>query len=233
MPWPAFFNTSGRAFLENGDLAANVEKPGCRNAPTRLRGFNYRQPWGFLEGYIFLNYITNHQPANKGIQVVQYRRDFSPGAIYFFTLTLKNRNSCALTLHSNLLTRSFRWVRHQYPFKTHAMVVLPDHLHVVWELPATDFNYSLRWRLIKTYFSKAMIKSGVILSKNDRNEYSLWQRRFWEHRIRNEDDLKTHIDYIHYNPVKHQLVKRPCDWQYSSIHQYIRKRSLPGNWGVG
>nr|WP_082060301.1 transposase [Legionella hackeliae] len=158
-------------------------------------------------------------------------REFYPGGTFFFTVTLKDRNSSILIENINCLTTAFRSVRNQIPFKTIALVVLPDHLHTLWELPKNDSNYSLRWRLIKTYFSKSLINSGVLLSKNKRGEYSLWQRRFWEHRIRNEVDLTTHINYIHYNPVKHKLVNLASDWQYSSIHRYIRQGIISENWG--
>jgi putative transposase len=155
--------------------------------------------------------------------MVQYRREFCPRATYFFTVTLKNRKSSVLTQNINRLRQLLDQFEPMRPFKTHAIVVLPDHLHVIWELPKNDSDYSLRWRLIKTHFSKEITKSGILLSKNNRNEYALWQRRFWEHRIRDEADLMAHINYIHYNPVKHKLVKQPCEWKYSSIHRYIQQ----------
>lgn len=172
-----------------------------------------------------------HPTRHKGIHVVQYRRDFTPGASYFFTVTLQDRHSSFLTQHIRLLGNAFRHARQHAPFITHAIVVLPEHLHVIWQLPIEDSNFSLRWRLIKTHFTHSLIKSGKCISKNKRGEYHLWQRRFWEHRIRNERDLTAHVDYIHYNPVKHGLVKQASDWQYSSIHRYISQGILPVNWG--
>ena len=163
--------------------------------------------------------------------MVQYRRDFTPGATYFFTLTLKNRHLSHLTDHIDALGDAFRSIRHLAPFTTHAIVILPNHLHAILELPRGDDNYSSRWRLIKTHFTRSLLARNVLLRKNGRNEYDLWQRRFWEHRIRDEYDLTTHIHYIHFNPVKHGLVERPRDWPHSSVHRYIKKRILPLNWG--
>jgi putative transposase len=117
------------------------------------------------------------------------------------------------------------------PFSILAIVILPEHLHTVWKLPHNDSNYAGRWRLIKSYFSQALIKQNITLLKNSRGEYNLWQKRYWEHTIKDEKDLETHIDYIHYNPVKHNLVKQPGDWPYSSFHLYIKKNLLSPNWG--
>jgi putative transposase len=163
--------------------------------------------------------------------MVSYRRDYTPGALYFFTLTLKNRQASYLTTYSSLLGNAFRYVRNKAYFTTHAVVVLPDHLHVIWQLPLEDYNYSLRWRLIKTRFTQELIKQNVLLGKNYRGEYDLWQKRFWEHRLRDDNDVQQHMDYIHYNPVKHGYVMKPIDWQFSSIHRYIEQGVLPQNWG--
>ncbi len=153
--------------------------------------------------------------------MVNYRRDYNNGALYFFTLTLQNRQSTYLTNHIALLGDAFRYVRTKSYFTTHAIVVLPDHLHVIWQLPLDNSNYSLCWKLIKTRFTQGLINKGMSVSKNHRGEYNLWQKRFWEHRIRDENDLQKHVDYIHYNPVKHGYVLTPSDWLYSSIHRYI------------
>lgn len=163
--------------------------------------------------------------------MVNYRRNITSGGIYFFTLTLKNRHSDLLTKHISLLGTSFRQARKNNPFITKAIVVLPEHLHVIWQLPEDDYDYSTRWRQIKTYFTQALIKTKVPLTPNSRKEYSLWQRRFWEHCIKNDKDLEQHISYIHYNPVKHGLVKNPIDWPFSSIHSHVRLGILPENWG--
>ena len=163
--------------------------------------------------------------------MVQYRRDFTPGATYFFTVSLKNRQLSYFTHYINELKNAFLNVYNQAPFITHAIVVLPEHIHAIWELPNGDYDYSRRWRLIKTHFTRSLLAAGVNLSKNTRNEYDLWQRRFWEHRIRDEYDLTAHIDYIHFNPVKHGYVKIPIEWLYSSVHRYIKEGILPMNWG--
>jgi putative transposase len=99
-------------------------------------------------------------------------------------------------------------VKKNYPYKIIAMVVLPDHLHAIWELPENDSNYSLRWRCVKAQFARNLKNFGVGVMKNSAGENLLWQRRFWEHLIRNEKDFESHINYIHYNPVKHGWGKQ-------------------------
>ena len=121
-------------------------------------------------------------------------------------------------------------VHNIYPFKTQALVVLPDHLHTIWKLPEHDSNYSLRWRLIKTQFAKNIIQSGRAIIKNHRNEYLLWQRRFWEHTIQNEIDYEQHVNYIHFNPIKHNYVKKALDWPFSTFHAYVAKGLLSRDW---
>ena len=164
--------------------------------------------------------------------MVQYRRDKTPGGTYFFTLALQDRTSALLTEHIGLLGAAFKRARRNNPFITKAMVVLPEHLHVVWQLPDDDLDYSKRWRQVKTFFTRALIKQGVVLEKNARTEYNLWQKRFWEHRIRDDVDLEQHVNYIHYNPVKHGLVRMPCEWKFSTIHRYIKHGLLPKDWGA-
>ncbi|RUR19191.1 transposase [Legionella sp. km535] len=163
--------------------------------------------------------------------MVNFRRDYTPGGTYFFTLVLNNRKSQLLTSQINLLGEAFRKVKQKYPFCTEAIVVLPDHIHTVWKLPDNDFNYSLRWHQIKSNFTKSLIKEHVKIIKDQRGEYSLWQRRFWEHRIRDESDLQSHIDYIHFNPVKHGYVTSAKEWPYSSFHRYVQNGTLAENWG--
>ena len=117
-----------------------------------------------------------------------------------------------------------------HPFKTIAMVVLPDHLHAMWELPDDDANFSLRWRCIKVSFAANIKKTGIEIHKNRYNENILWQRRFWEHVVRDEKDHERHVNYIHYNPVKHKLVKKVSDWPYSTFHRYVREGILSSDW---
>ncbi|MGL4316650.1 MAG: REP-associated tyrosine transposase [Pseudomonas sp.] len=160
------------------------------------------------------------------------RRARMPGGIYFFTLTLSDRTQTLLTDHIEPLRRSIRQVRASHPFDILAMVVLPDHLHCIWQLPEDDQDYPTRWALIKPGFSR-QIETGerISLSRHIKRERGIWQRRYWEHCIHDENDLQRHIDYIHFNPVKHGYAQRPVDWPYSSIHRYVRQGLLPPDWG--
>ncbi|KTC96734.1 REP-associated tyrosine transposase [Legionella feeleii] len=162
--------------------------------------------------------------------MVNYRRDKTPGGTYFFTLALRDRKSNWLTSYIISLGYSFRRARENNPFLIKAIVVLPEHLHMIMELPGGDADYSTRLRQIKTYFLQEILSAGEPLLKNQRNEYNLWQRRFWEHRIRDESDFYAHVNYIHFNPVKHGLVKEVIDWPHSSFHRYVREGLLPKNW---
>jgi len=163
--------------------------------------------------------------------MVNYRRSQTPGGSYFFTVNLHNRRAQYLVTHIYHLRQAFRMVRKQRPFKIAAIAVMPDHLHAILTLPEDDHDYSGRWRAIKSHFTRSLVKAGVDLSKNDKGEYKLWQRRFWEHLIRDEDDLHRHIDYIHFNPVKHGYVVRVRDWPHSSFHRYVKTELLDENWG--
>ena len=163
--------------------------------------------------------------------MVQYRRNFLPGGTYFFTQALHNRKANYLTDHIDLLRISIKKVQQKMPFSIIAIVILPEHLHTIWKLPTDDSNYAGRWRLIKSYFSQSLMKQNVVLLKNSRGEYNLWQKRYWEHTIKDDEDLEAHINYIHYNPVKHKLTTQPIDWLYSSFHLYVRKNLLPAHWG--
>lgn len=163
---------------------------------------------------------------------MQYRRAYIPGATYFFTVNILERDKNLLTDHIDLLRQTIRYVKNQHPFQIDAMVILPDHLHTLWTLPEKDSDFSLRWRLIKSTFSRGLAKNERIKpSRKHKSERGIWQRRFWEHVIRDENDFNRHVDYIHINPVKHQYVKRPADWPYSSIHKFIRQGLVDINWG--
>jgi putative transposase len=162
-----------------------------------------------------------------------YRRTYHPGGFYFFTVTLlqRSRNEL-LTRHIDLLRQSVVKVRSEHPFTIHAWIVLPDHLHCILEFPSGDANYTLRWRLIKAYFAKnvpaAEFRSEV---RRRRGERGIWQRRFWEHLIRDEADYRAHMDYVHFNPVKHGLVERVQDWPYSTFHRWVERGVYPVDWG--
>jgi len=164
--------------------------------------------------------------------MVHYRRNRVPGGTYFFTATLADRHSRILIEHIDDLRAAFRAVRRERPFQIDAVVILPDHLHTVWTLPENDLDYPARWRAIKSQFTHRVRKRGVPLKTNSKGEYALWQRRYWEHTIRDEDDLRKHVDYIHYNPVKHGLVSRVTDWPYSSFHRYVRRGWLSQDWAT-
>jgi len=161
--------------------------------------------------------------------MVRYRRNFVPGGTYFFTVTLVDRTSPALVDHVTALRRAFRIARHERPFTIDAIVSLPDHLHTIWTLSG-DSDFSGRWKRIKAHFTHRLAAAGVPVKRHRNGEYALWQRRFWEHTIRDEQDFERHVDYVHFNPVKHGLVRRVRDWPYSSFHIYVRRGLLPADW---
>jgi putative transposase len=164
---------------------------------------------------------------------MRYRRSTDAGGTYFFTVNLADRASRLLTEHIQTLRTSVQKVRDRHPFHIVAMVVLPDHLHTIWTLPSGDCDYPLRWSLIKGGFCRALPKTETInASRSTKRERGIWQRRYWEHRIRDDADLSRHVDYIHFNPVKHGLVAAPMDWPYSSFHRYVKQGILPPNWSI-
>jgi putative transposase len=163
--------------------------------------------------------------------MVHYRRCKINGGTYFFTVTLNNRASTLLTDYIDDLKSAIREVKSSWPFAINAMVVLPEHLHTIWQLPENDHDYATRWRLIKRNFTKSLITRGIHLDKNRHGLYKLWQRRFWEHIIRNEQDYINHVNYIHFNPVKHRYVISAKDWPYSTFHEYVRQGLLGEDWG--
>ncbi len=163
--------------------------------------------------------------------MVLYRRNRVAGGAFFFTVTLRDRSADTLVWHVGLLREAFRTVRAQRPFTIEAIVILPDHLHTLWTLPDGDTGYSGRWRAIKSRFTHRLRHSGIPLARDHRGEYALWQRRFWEHTIRDDADFQHHVDYIHWNPVKHGLTRHVAGWPYSSFHRYVRLGLLPSDWG--
>jgi putative transposase len=128
------------------------------------------------------------------------------------------------------LRMAFRIARHERPFTIEAIVILPDHLHAIWTLPSGDSDFSGRWKRIKAYFTHRLIAADVQVKCPRNGEYALRQRRFWEHTIRNEIDFEGHVDYVHFNPVKHKLVSRALEWPYSSFRAYVRRGLLPADW---
>ena len=162
---------------------------------------------------------------------MQYRRDNTLGGTWFFTVNLAERKKKLLVEEIEMLRDVMNQVKHKHPFKVDAMVVLPDHLHAIWTLPKDDNEYAKRWGLIKSGFSRKIPKTERInKSRLNKGERGIWQRRYWEHLIRDDRDYETHVNYIHHNPVKHGYVKRPFDWPYSTIHEFISNGVLERNW---
>jgi putative transposase len=162
--------------------------------------------------------------------MVGYRRNFVKGGTFFFTVALANRRSRALVEHADALRNAFRKTDSERPFHIDAIVILPEHLHAMFTLPDGDANFSRRWQRIKALFTSQLRIGGFSMIQDSRGEYLLWQRRFWEHTIRDEKDFARHVDYIHFNPVKHGLVARVRDWPYSSFHRYVREGQVPEDW---
>jgi len=167
----------------------------------------------------------------------RYRRADTPGARYFFTVVTYRRQPilCDLPVRE-ALRQAINETRHRRPFVVDAWVLLPDHLHCIWTLPPGDADFATRWGLIKRQVSLTCsehYRRGEWLtdSKHKHRESTIWQRRFWEHQIRNESDFARHVDYIHYNPVKHRLCQKPRDWPWSTLHRYIGSGQLPADWG--
>jgi putative transposase len=162
----------------------------------------------------------------------RYRRVKLEGGAFFFTLAIADRSSDLLTREIDRLRRAYKVVQKRLPFETIAICVLPNHLHVLWLLPQGDADFASRWSLFKSGFSRGLPAAQLrSASKIRKREKGIWQRRYWEHTIRDEVDLERHIDYIHFNPVKHGLVSRVADWPHSSFHRYVEQGILPADWG--
>jgi putative transposase len=160
-----------------------------------------------------------------------YRRNHVPGGTFFFTVNLLDRRSRLLVERIDALRETVRAVRARRAFHIDAWVVLPDHMHCIWTLPEGDVDYPSRWKAIKIHFAKSLPKterlSPVRAAKGERG---IWQRRYWEHTIRDEADYSRHVDYVHYNPVKHGHAARVCDWPYSSFHRLVAAGMYPVDW---
>jgi putative transposase len=163
--------------------------------------------------------------------VPEYRRNQVPGGTFFFTVNLLDRRSDLLVTRIDALRDAVRQVRARAPFQIDAWVVLPDHMHCLWTLPENDTDFPGRWRAIKKSFSKAAgigePRSSVMIRRGERG---IWQRRYWEHTIRDERDLIAHMDYIHFNPVKHGFVEHPGEWPYSSFRRCVTRGLYPAGW---
>jgi putative transposase len=169
----------------------------------------------------------------------EYRRSRVEGGTYFFTVVSYDRLPIFTTYPARKILRS-AWLDTcgRFPFETIAICLLPNHLHCIWKLPEGDSDYSIRWKEIKRLFTKsylAEIGPGEERNKSrqKRHEAAIWQRRFWEHTIEDEQDLETHLDYIHYNPVNHGYVGKTADWPWSSFHRYVKGGIYDKDWNGG
>jgi len=165
-----------------------------------------------------------------------WRRAFVPGGTFFFTVVTDQRRP---VFHSEnariILGNVIRECLQSHPSEVRAIVLLPDHLHAIWCMPPGDTNYSGRWQWIKTHFTKRWLASGgsecaVSQGRKDDGRRGVWQPKFWEHTIEEEDDFESHFDYIHYNPVKHGYVRCPVDWEWSSFHRWVRRGVYSKRW---
>ncbi len=166
----------------------------------------------------------------------EYRR-VKDGRTYFFTVvTYKRQRFLCLKESREVLEEVIKEIRVSNPFVIRAWVLMPDHIHCIWTLPENDVDYSKRWGLIKSRYTKIAGKELVkncqsTSSRKSKREGTVWQRRFWEHKIRNEKDYENHCNYIHYNPVKHGLASSPRDWKFSAFHRYVNNGTYSEDWG--
>jgi putative transposase len=155
--------------------------------------------------------------------------------MYFFTVVTHDRRPFLCEPENiQLLREAFRYVLDSHPFKIDAIVILPKHIHCLWTLPPEDCDFSTRWRLIKSYFSRKcrpLDRGEISTSRASKREQAIWQRRFWEHCIESDTDFTTHLDCIHYNPVRHGLVNCVHQWQYSSFHREVNCGNYQSDWG--
>jgi putative transposase len=166
---------------------------------------------------------------------MQYRRAFIPGGSFFFTLVTQGRRPI-FTFNETVavLRNAFKTVRASRPFEIDAIVIMPEHLYCIWTLPPNDANFATRWRLIKTWFTKhadPLLRAPIDSARSHKSEQAIWQHRYWEHCLRDENDYLRHVEYIHYNPVKHGHAASPLAWPYSSFHRYVEAGTYTADWG--
>jgi putative transposase len=163
---------------------------------------------------------------------MHYRRQRLEGGTYFFTVATFDRRPILIDNIENL-RRAFAIVMKERPFIIDAHVIMPDHIHMIWTLPEFDSDYPTRWRLIKHYFSRMILPRNdelISLARISKKERQIWQRRYWEHVIRDDQDLNNHIEYIHYNPIKHGKTKEPGEWEFSSFNKFVKNGYYPPSW---
>ena len=168
---------------------------------------------------------------------MQYRRAKVAGASYFFTIVTHDRHPIFRNVEAVALFQTgLKRIKSRHPFEVDAFVILPDHIHMVWTLPDGDAEFSTRWRLIKEAFTKPFVWQRQQLDRSTsrlaKGEQAIWQRRFWEHVVRDEADYAAHIDYIHYNPVRHGLASAARDWPYSSFSSCVERGVYEPHWGA-
>ena len=169
--------------------------------------------------------------------MADYRRCYVPGGTFFFTVVTERRAGIlGNDVARDLLRAAFRMCRQRWPFRVDALVMLRDHVHAIWTLPPGDADYSKRWGVIKKHFTQSWLARGGLeqTGNESRARYrrrGVWQRRFWEHTVRDEVDYARHFDYLHHNPVKHGLVERVCDWPYSTFHHWVKHGVYDNQWG--
>ena len=189
-----------------------------------------------MSGYA-VRLLTRPTKATKEntVVVMNYRRAFIPGGSWFFTLVTENRRPVfAVPENVTVLREAFCSIKLKRPFVIDAIVVMPDHLHCIWTLPPGDVDFSTRWRLIKTWFTKhcdIALRPQPDAARKAKNEQAIWQHRYWEHLLRDEDDFARHVEYIHYNPVKHGYVARAIDWEFSSFRRHVQDGIYQEDWG--
>lgn len=152
-----------------------------------------------------------------------YRRMRIAGGCWFFTVNLYDRHSDLLIRHIAELRLAVRKVKQRHPFEINAWVILPDHMHCIWTLPSNDCDFSLRWQEIKKTFTASL----------SCKKKTVWQKRFWEHCIRDERDYEAHMNYVYINPLKHGLVNKVSDWPYSSFHRDVKRGLYTIDWAGG
>lgn len=204
---------------------SNAAKP--NNQIEKIRQYDgYSTVLGFVASRLAPQAVAPSTQPTKPNLIMEYRRVRLSGGTYFFTVVTHRR----LPLFQDettvdLLFQALRYVQKQHPFTIVAYAIMPDHLHMIWEMPENDFDYPTRWRLIKSYVTRGIQNRPAVInqSRKSKGEQEIWQRRYWEHTCKSQHDLDTHIDYIHYNPVKHGLTNSPDGWIYSSFAQYVRE----------
>ena len=173
----------------------------------------------------------------EDVALAEYRRRLVDGGCYFFTLVTHDRRPLLTSpLARRCLRSAWTETRRRKPFRLDAVCLLPDHLHCVWTLPQDDADYPARWSMIKSLFTKRYLGEGgdqgpQNASRQRSGEATVWQRRYWEHVIRDDADFERHVNYTHYNPVKHGHVLRPADWKWSTFHKYLRQGIYDEDWG--